>query len=179
MPWRCGAELASKRRLVRSSVRLLPVAAAPAGAGVSRLRRSLRPISSAPLRASGLGLALVIVVGAIIFSNQSALHQPYPGFTQLWMLPSQTGNEQPSVQIGIVNDEVGAMSYTLVLKRDDKTIRRITDIALARHETWEETIPIVPGSKQTLIEGDLYLTGHTTPVYRSVKVWISPASTGT
>ena len=107
------------------------------------------------------------------------MDQPHPGFTQLWMLPGQASNGQPSVQIGIVNDETGTMRYTLVLKRDQETIRHITDIALTRHGTWEETILIVPGSKQTLIEGDLYLTGQATPLYRSVKVWIAPARNGT
>jgi uncharacterized membrane protein len=181
-----GAAVALLRRVRLHSasgqkISLNPSAlAATVAEGVTRCWKSLRLSAvSAPWRALGLGLALLIITGAIIFSNESAVHQSYPGFTQLWMLPSQAGDRQPSVQIGIVNDETGTTSYTLVLKSNQKTIRRISDIALARHGTWEETIQIAPGNKRTLIEGDLYVTGQATPVYRSVKVWIRPASDGT
>lgn len=135
--------------------------------------------SAARWRVLGTALALFIVIGAIIFSTMSAVQQPYPGFTQLWMLPAQVGDKQSTVQIGIVNDEVGHMSYTLVVKQNDQTIRRITGISLYRHRQWEETIHFVIGNKQVLVEGDLYRTDQLSVVYRSVKVWLGSSSNGT
>jgi uncharacterized membrane protein len=159
-------------------LRLSP--AMPVGAGARRLQRSLQlPAVSRRWRALGLCLALLVMTGAIIFSRESAMHQPYPGFTQLWVLPVQASNGQPGVELGIVNDETSTMSYTLVVKRDQETIRRITGIALPRRGTWEATMLIVRGSEQTFIEGDLYVAGRASSVYRSVKVWISPARNGT
>lgn len=119
-----------------------------------------------------IGLALVLVVAAVRIAQDGALQQPTEGFTQLWMLPSEDSAEQ--VELGIRNQELGAVDYRLLVTLNDEVVEEWDTITLAADETWTTQIAIPQISTDNTLNALLYRLDETTTVYRSVALRLTP-----
>lgn len=122
-----------------------------------------------------LGLASVIVCGAIAVSIIGAEQQPYPGFTQLWILPVQGASAKNSVLLGVKNMEHAEMTYLLEVNVDGKLVKTWPSIALKQSESWEMTLLIsqTKHAGSTMVEAMLYRVDAPTKIYRHVELWLS------
>lgn len=122
-----------------------------------------------------LALAVIIVGGALAISIIGAEQQPYPGFTQLWILPAQGANAKNSVLLGVRNMEKTAMSYRLVVNIGGKEIKQWPSLDLQSGEKWEAmlAVPQAQHAGPTMIEAILYRLDTPTSMYRHVELWLS------
>lgn len=122
-----------------------------------------------------LALAVIILGGALAISIIGAERQPYPGFTQLWILPAQGANTKNAVLLGVRNMEKTAMGYRLVVNMGSKEIKQWPSLDLQSGENWEATlaIPQTQHAEPTMIEAILYRLDAPTGMYRHVELWLS------
>ena len=121
-----------------------------------------------------LGLAALIVCGAVAVSIIGAERQPYPGFTQLWILPAGGSNPQNAVHLGVNNMESTAMEYRLAVSVDGKVVKDWPSIDLNSQGKWEATL-LIPQSGHAgtaKIEADLYRMDAPTTIYHHVVLWL-------
>lgn len=121
-----------------------------------------------------LGLAALITCAAVALSIIGAQEQPYPGFTQLWILPASGAHAQHSVLLGVKNMEKTAMDYRLVLHAGSKVIQQWSSIDLKPGENWEATVAIKQTGKvgPTQVEAALYRDTAPGTIYRHVDLWL-------
>ena len=121
-----------------------------------------------------LGLAAAIICGAVAVSIIGAERQPYPGFTQLWILPAGGANPKNAVRLGVSNMESTAMEYRLAVNEDGKVVKEWTSIDLNPNEKWEATLLLSQtGHAGTAkVEADLYRNDAPTTIYRHVVLWL-------
>ncbi len=123
-----------------------------------------------------LGVAALIVCGAIVLSINSARQQPYAGFTQLWILPeSGSAGVKDRVGLGVSNMEATAMAYHLVVDMDGKMVKQWATIDLKPLKQWQSTIALPPSGHTgpAKVEVLLYRSQAPTTVYRHVVLWVS------
>ena len=141
-----------------------------------RVRLSMR-------QASLFGLAGVIVVLAILYSIHSAAQQPYPGFTQFWMLPPQSQQNSCTVQLGIRNVEGTPVTYRVVMEVNGASTKTWVPVMLDSQQTWSQSVPITTSSltkSATTIQvtAQLYRMDKASVVYRQVHVQLPVVKTG-
>jgi uncharacterized membrane protein len=121
-----------------------------------------------------LGLAGLIVCGAVAVSIIGAERQPYPGFTQLWILPAGGANPKNAVRLGVSNMESTAMQYRLAVSVDGKVVKEWPSIDLNPHEKWEATLllPQTGHAGTAKVEAGLYRTDAPATIYRDVVLWL-------
>ena len=121
-----------------------------------------------------LGLAVLIVGGALALSIIGAEQQARPGFTQLWILPAGGTNPKNTVRLGVSNRESIAIEYRLAVNMDGKAVKAWPSIDLNPNEQWEATLvlPQAQHGGSTRIEVDLYRAEAPTTVYRDVVLWL-------
>ena len=121
-----------------------------------------------------LGLAGIMVCGAVAVSIIGAERQPYAGFTQLWILPAGGANAENAVRLGVSNMESTAMEYRLAVNVDGKVVKEWPSIDLEPHEKWEATL-VLPSTGPVgvaRVEADLYRANAPTTIYRHVVLWL-------
>jgi uncharacterized membrane protein len=121
-----------------------------------------------------LGVAVVIVGGAIAVSIIGAERQPYTGFTQLWILPASGAKTHNTVLLGVNNMEKIDMDYRLDVNVNGKVVKLWPSIELKPGENWEVTLVIlqVKNSGSTMVEAVLYRVDAPTTLYRHVELWL-------
>lgn len=121
-----------------------------------------------------LGMAVVIICGAIAISNIGAAQQPFPGFTQLWILPAGGANPKNAVRLGVSNMESTAMEYSLAVNVDGKVVKLWPSIDLKPSEKWEATLmlPQTAHIGAVRVEVVLYRTNAPATIYRHVVLWL-------
>src|SRR5215470_16763692 len=75
------------------------------------------PLRVAPMTLVGgglLGLAALLVAGALLIARDGAIQQRATGFTQLWVLPD-SASSQDHVRLGVSNREPGQVGYRLLV----------------------------------------------------------------
>ena len=117
-----------------------------------------------------LGLAAVIVCAAIVVSSIGAAQQPFPGFTQLWILPTGGAKTSNAVHLGVSNMELKAMQYRLIVNMDGKVVKVWPSIGLKSNEKWEATL-VLPQTEYVQVEALLYRAVAPTTIYRHVTLW--------
>lgn len=121
-----------------------------------------------------LGLAALIVCGAFAVSIVGAQQQPYPGFTQLWLVPASGSTQQHTVNVGLSNMESTTMEYRLVVNVNGKVVREWSAIDLNPNGKWDTTFAIPSSSAGSAkVEADLYCTNAPTTLYRHVVLWLT------
>lgn len=122
-----------------------------------------------------LTLAALIIGGALTLSITGAQQQPYPGFTQLWMLPAGGAQAKETVRLGVKNMEKTTMEYRLVVNMGSKTIKQWSLLDLRVGENWQTTlvVPTVGQNSPVLVEALLYRQNAPTTPYRHVELWLS------
>jgi uncharacterized membrane protein len=121
-----------------------------------------------------LGLAAIVVCGAGAVSYRGAAQQPFPGFTQLWILPADGASVKNTIRLGVSNMELTAMEYNLSVNMDGKVVKVWPSIYLKLNEKWEVTL-VLPHTTLThtaKVEALLYQTKAPTKIYRHVVLWL-------
>ena len=123
-----------------------------------------------------IGLALLLVGGAVAFSIIGAQQQPRKGFTQLWLLPAGGGSQAKNVvSLGISNMETQDMSYRLTVNMDGKLIKEWPSITLNTGQQWKATLTLPqPGHVGAArVEAILYRSDSPRTAYRDVVFWLN------
>ena len=121
-----------------------------------------------------LGLAALILGGAVAVSIIGSQQQPRPGFTQLWILPVSGTNAKNTIRLGVTSMESTAMSYRLDVNIDGKVVKEWPAIALNPNEKWQVTFVLPPTTSTGMkkVEADLYRSDSTRTIYRHVVLWL-------
>jgi hypothetical protein len=115
-----------------------------------------------------LGLAVLLVAGALLIARAGALQQRETGFTQLWVLPDSAAKEE-SVRLGVSNREPGQIGYRLLVTASGTIIGSWSRITLGPDEQWETTV-VLPTAQPTAatVEAVLYRLDAPETAYRRV-----------
>ena len=121
-----------------------------------------------------LGLAALIVCGAVTISIIGAERQPRLGFTQIWILPASGANARDGVRLGVSNMESKEMGYRLDVNVDGRVVKEWPSIDLNPNDKWEATLvlPQTGHASATKVEVLLYRADAPTTVYRHVILWL-------
>lgn len=124
-----------------------------------------------------LGLAVLIIGGAVAVSIHGAEQQPYAGFTQLWILPADgSARAKDAVRLGVNNMEATVTDYRLVVTMDGRLLTQWTSLDLKPNQQWNTTL-LLPQAQHTgsiKVEVMLYRTATPTTIYRQATLWLSP-----
>jgi uncharacterized membrane protein len=140
------------------------------------VRRWRQPASVTAHRGAGLslsqggllGLALLLVVGALLIARDGAIQQRATGFTQLWVLPDSAA-QQDSVRLGVSNRELGKVGYRLLVTSSGTIIGSWPQITLGPNEQWEATVALPTAQPaSTTVEALLYRLDAPEIAYRRV-----------
>jgi uncharacterized membrane protein len=115
-----------------------------------------------------LGLAMLLVVSALLIARDGALQQRATGFTQLWVLPDSAA-KQESVRLGVSNREPGNVGYRLLVTASGTIIGSWPRITLGPDEQWEATVALPTAQPvSTTVEAVLYRLDAPDTAYRRV-----------
>lgn len=115
------------------------------------------------------GLAVIVAILSIQYSAVGVEHQPHPGFTQLWMLPTKQVNNSCAVSVGVQSFETTSVTYRIVMTINGSQVNTWSSIVLSPQEEWIQAVSIKPGAAQnTYIEARLYRADKPEIVYRNV-----------
>lgn len=122
-----------------------------------------------------LGLAALIAGGALAISIVGAKQQPYPGFTQFWILPAGGANAKNIIHLGVSNMESSVMQYELAVDVDGKVVKDWPAIDLNPNQKWEATLvlPQTPNPGIARVEALLYRAEAPSTIYRHVTLWLT------
>lgn len=122
-----------------------------------------------------VGMAVLVLGAAITMSVIGAKNQPYPGFTQLWLLPATGNHSKNTVRLGVNNLELSSTEYTLSLHVGGKVVKVWPSIVLDPDKKWEATytLPQTGFVGTVKVEAELYLADAPTKMYRHVVLWLS------
>jgi len=129
-------------------------------------------------------LAIFVAILSIEFSAMSVSQQPYPGFTQLWMLPSvQNGTLSAhqggtcAVRIGVRSFEVTTVTYRVVMRMNGVRVRTWPGVVLASRQEWDQLVEVKPTRPgDVYVEVRLYRFDQAGTVYRNVHVTLHACS---
>jgi len=143
---------------------------------VALVRRRQKPASTRVRRIAGmtlvegglLGLAALLVVGALLIARDGALQQRATGFTQLWVLPDSAAKDE-SVRLGVSNREPSDVGYRLLVTASGTIIGSWPQITLGPDEQWEATVALPTTQPiSTTVEVVLYRLDAPDTAYRRV-----------
>jgi uncharacterized membrane protein len=125
-----------------------------------------------------LGLALFMAILSIEYAVSSVSQQPYPGFTQLWMVPPIQDSRACVVRIGVRSFEATSMTYRVVVRMNGVRVRTWARVVLAPRQEWDEVVSVAPRfivgvpttAGNVYIEVRLYRLDQPETVYRNVHV---------
>jgi uncharacterized membrane protein len=121
-----------------------------------------------------LGLAALIICGAFVVTIIGAQTQPYPGFTQLWMVPAHGASQQHTINVGVSNMESTTMEYRLVVNVNGKVVKEWSSIDLNPKQQWDTTLVLQqPAAGSAKVVADLYQSNAPTKIYRYVVLWLA------
>jgi uncharacterized membrane protein len=140
-------------------------------------------------RVMAVGLFAGIVVAGGLTAYFASMPKVGERFTEFYVLgpggklegypTNMTLGQSGTVILGVVNHEYSEVTYTIVIKLDNKTIGTIDGIKLKNEEKWEQNYTFTPhktGNKIKL-EFLLYRNGVTEP-YRELHLWITVKKSG-
>ncbi|NJL06194.1 MAG: DUF1616 domain-containing protein [Chloroflexaceae bacterium] len=156
---------------VLASVRsLLPIADAPLLLPTTVAPPVLRPRWYLPVQLLCAFLTIGLLLGTIVLGIRSAQQQPYPGFTQLWILPAPT--DPTRFEIGIGNFEGTDVRYRLEVDYNDRAHAHWSQIVVRDTETVTTPLrlrePLARNEQLTVV---LYRQDAPTQAYRQVRIW--------
>jgi len=119
-------------------------------------------------------LAILITAGALTLGVVGAQRQPYPGFTQLWLLLN-SAKGQGAFTVGVKNQEGVTRTYRVVLgsRHHRRIFYRSSPFVLANNQSWSRVIQVRVKYDRRVV-ARLYRLDRPTVVYRHVFVNLSP-----
>lgn len=121
------------------------------------------------------GLAILVAIFCVQYSIDSAVQQPHPGFTQLWILPSQQTNNKLSIHLGIHSFETTSVTYRVTMTINGSLVETWPSIILVPEHEWKLLVPLNPGTTNNMyVAVQLYRLDKPGIVYRKVSLWLHP-----
>jgi uncharacterized membrane protein len=150
------------------------------GAGFAAWRRlrigvDLRPIlpwSFAIWQIALMAILALFVAASLGVSVAGAMHQPYPGHTELWILPGTATGTGATARIGVKNDETTTTTYSLVVTENGLTVQSVLSITLNVGQSWQMGVSVPAVKTRTALTVTLYRADQPTTPYRSVQLWL-------
>jgi uncharacterized membrane protein len=128
-----------------------------------------------------LGLAVMILCGAVVISLNGAAQQPFRSFTQFWMVPAGALSPKEAVRqgkdvvrIGMLDMEPTDMSYRIDVRVNGKEVQTWQSIRLNPGDVWERllVLPQTGHSDTAKVEALLYRLDAPKKAYRYVELWL-------
>ncbi len=124
------------------------------------------------------GLAIAVAIVSIVYAVFGAAHQPYTGFTQLWILPEVSNGKNCAVRLGIKSFESSSVTYRLTVTGNEASVATWPSVSLASQEEWVRLVSITPGTaKNIVVEAHLYRLNKPEVVYRDVRLLLENCPT--
>jgi len=120
-----------------------------------------------------LGLAALIVAGAITLSRSGATQQQNnAGTTQLWMLPATNSSQLYNVRLGVSNMQPTNAEYDLTVSVDGTTIQHWSALQLKPHEQWLSNLALPEHAGPEHVVAVLNRSDAPSEQYRHVDLWL-------
>lgn len=117
------------------------------------------------------GLATIVATLSVLYAAIGAARQPYPGFTQLWMLPAGQAGKSCAVRFGVRSFEATPVTYRITMTMGGARATTWPSIVLAPQAEWGRLVPIPPGTTDSVsVEAQLYRVDKPQAVYRKVNL---------
>lgn len=115
------------------------------------------------------GLAVLLVVGALVLVRNSAAQVNSSSFTQFWMIPNDKP-EQTEIRVGIINQEGKTVDYVVEVKINGQIVDKWPRVTVESGATWKgyPDLPAIKSQTET-VEAFLYLYEKPDIVYRWAK----------
>lgn len=123
-----------------------------------------------PIHAAMVGAAALMLLSAVVIARVGTITLPVEGFTQLWLLPTASGTNPDTVQLGIENHENTSVRYRLQLRSGDIIVDQWDDIQLASGENWETLVTLSSGINVQGLDALLYRDDAPDTIYRRVSL---------
>lgn len=115
------------------------------------------------------GLAILLVIGALILTRNSAAQVNSASFTQFWMIPTDDPG-QTEIRIGIINQEGQTVDYVVEVKINGQIVDKWPRVTVEAGATWKGYPELPPAKSGTeTVEAFLYLVEKPDTVYRWAK----------
>jgi hypothetical protein len=118
------------------------------------------------------GLAIIVIVSAVLLARGEAALRPAPEVIQLWMLPGDTA-ASPTLHVGLISVGLAAGDFRLQIERGGYIIHEWPSLSIAPGQQWEQTLSLPgrqPGSGA--FEAHLYRAEEPNVIYRRVALWL-------
>ncbi len=121
-----------------------------------------------------LMMAAAILAGAYLVTRAAALEQPYPGFTQLWLLRAGP-TDQKSLLVGVRNLEEQPVSYRLEMTVGGQLVARWQLLSLDHSQEWQQVVSLAnqqlpPEGNEVIVS--LYRQDDPNTVYRHATFYL-------
>lgn len=121
-----------------------------------------------------IGLAITIAILSVWYSVITVVQQPYPGFTQFWMLPSKQSNESCAVLVGVHSFESVPVTYRVVMTMNGIQVTRPLTVILEPQQERDWSISLKLTAANTMnIEAQLYRADKPNIRYREVHMTLN------
>jgi uncharacterized membrane protein len=125
------------------------------------------------------GSAIIIMMLSILYSVEGVIQQSHPGFTQLWLLPSNQSDNSCAVQLGVRSFEGTPLEYFVAMSMNGTQVNPKSFISLAPGQAWEKSVPITLKIVHDVrIEARLYRLDEPNTVYRTVSLTLAIRNLG-
>lgn len=125
------------------------------------------------------GMAALVIVLSMLYSVIGASQQSHPGFTNVWLLPAQTGNGC-TVDIGVRSFEAGPLNYRVVMTTNKARTASWDSITLSTNEQWLQRVSVPVGTNTSLVVlVQVYRLDQPEKVYRHVDLTLHVVTRGT
>lgn len=119
-------------------------------------------------------LAIAITIGSFGYATLAATQQKYPGFTELWMVPSPQANKSCAMLIGVHSSETGTTTYRVVMTVNGASKGDWSPVTLTPQQDWNQLVPMKASTTDTLdVEVQLYRIDKPDTVYRNTHVTLT------
>lgn len=119
-------------------------------------------------------LAIAVAIVSIVYAAYGTAHQPFPGFTQLWMLPEVSAGKSCAVRLGVQSFESTSVTYRLAMTANGDSVAMWSSLSLAPQEEWVRLVPIAPSASDNIyVDVRLYQADKPVTVYREVHLTLS------
>ncbi len=116
-----------------------------------------------------LGLAITVAVLSILYSTIGAMKQPYPGFTQLWMLPTVQAGKSCIVHLGVRSFETTSVKYRVTVTVQESQTANWSSVNLEPQQQWNQLVQIPPEAVANVhVAAQIYRFDKPNTVYRNV-----------
>ncbi len=140
------------------------------------LRRGVPMNRTSPIRfrfsvypAIMFALATLVAIFAFLYSAFGVVKQPYPGFTQLWMIPEAQTGKSCAVSLGVRSFETSPVTYRITMTAMRVEITSWSPVVLASQQAWTRLVTIPPTTASNVyVEVQLYRFDKPGTLYREV-----------